>query len=78
MSIARIRNRSARLLAYAVAGLFGLACLIIGGSWFVVGKGMFVAGFPATLAEAVAAAAGGTAVMLWAAARLGREIRTSR
>lgn len=74
MSIAKIPNRSARLLAYALAALFGLFCLVVGGSWFVLGKGAIVAGFPGSLAEAAACAAGGAAVAVWAAARLRREL----
>ncbi len=62
------------ILAYALADVFGLICLSLGGSWFVEKKGLFVAGFPGSLAEAVACAAGGGAVMLWAVARILREI----
>lgn len=78
MPIARLPNRRARIVAYAAAGLYGVACLVIGASWFVAGKGVFVAGFPATKAEAVAAAAGGAVVALWAVARVRREMRSSR
>lgn len=65
---------TARILAYALADVFGLACLSIGASWFVAGKGAIVAGFPSSLAEAVACTAGGVVVMLWAVARILREI----
>ncbi|MGE5386221.1 MAG: hypothetical protein ACM3SV_10090 [Betaproteobacteria bacterium] len=64
-----------RLLAFALADLFGVFCIAIGGSWFLFGKGAILAGFPNSLAEAVAALAGGIAVMVWAAARLVREVR---
>ncbi len=63
-----------RILAYALADVFGLACIAIGATWFVGKKGLFVAGFPASLAEAVACTAGGAAVMFWAVARILREI----
>lgn len=63
-----------RILAYALADVFGLACVSIGASWFVAGKGAIVAGFPSSLAEAVACTAGGVVVMLWAVARILREI----
>jgi len=63
-----------RILAYALADVFGLACVSIGGSWFAAGKGAIVAGFPSTLAEAVACTAGGVVVMVWAVARIQREI----
>lgn len=65
---------TARILAYALADVFGLACIAIGGSWFVEKKSMFIAGFPASLAEAVACTAGGATVMFWAVARILREI----
>lgn len=63
-----------RIGAYALADVFGLICVALGGSWFVAGKGVFVAGFPASLAEAVACAVGGAVVMVWAVARIQREI----
>ncbi len=64
-----------RLLAFALADLFGVFCVVVGGSWFLFGKGAVLAGFPNSLAEAVAALAGGIAVMFWAAARLLGELR---
>lgn len=63
-----------RILAYAIANVFGLACLAMGGAWFAGGKGVFIAGFPASLVEAVACAAGGVTVMFWAATRILGEI----
>lgn len=63
-----------RILAYALADVFGLACVSIGASWFAAGKGAIIAGFPSNLAEAVACTAGGVVVMLWAVARIQREI----
>ncbi|MCL2636248.1 MAG: hypothetical protein FWD50_06435 [Betaproteobacteria bacterium] len=64
-----------RIARYALAGIFGLCCVVIGASWFVAGKGALVAGFPGSLAEAAACTAGGVAVTLWAMARLRREWR---
>lgn len=58
---------------YALSLIFGLLCIVLGGSWFVAGKGAILAGFPASTAEAVACAAGGIAVALWAADRLRRN-----
>lgn len=63
-----------RILAFALADVFGLACIAIGATWFVGNKGLFVAGFPSSLAEAVACTAGGVVVMFWAAARILGEI----
>lgn len=63
-----------KILAYALADVFGLACIAIGATWFVDRKGLFVSGFPSSLAEAVACTAGGVAVMFWAVSRILREI----
>ncbi|MBF1164620.1 hypothetical protein PTW32_04830 [Dechloromonas agitata] len=63
-----------RIAAYALADVFGLTCVGIGGSWFADGKGAILANFPSSLAEAVACVAGGVAVMIWAVARILREI----
>lgn len=62
------------ILLYALLDVFGLFCVSIGGSWFVAGKGAVFAGFPGSAAEAVACTLGGGAVMLWAVARVLREI----
>lgn len=62
------------ILAYALADVFGLACVAIGGSWFAIGKGLFVANFPNSAVEAVACAAGGLVVLLWAVSRILREL----
>ncbi len=64
-----------RIALYALADVFGLSCVGIGGSWFAAGKGAIIAGFPGSLAEAVACTAGGVAVMFWAIARILRELR---
>ena len=64
---------TARIFAYAIADVFGLACVAIGAR-FASGKGAVVANFPTSTAEAVACTAGGVAVMFWAAARILREI----
>lgn len=65
---------TAAIFAYAIADVFGLACVAIGASWFAAGKGAVLANFPTSVAEAVACTAGGVAVMFWAAARILREI----
>jgi hypothetical protein len=62
------------ILVYALADVFGLSCVGIGGSWFVAGKGAVFVNFPGSLAEAVACTAGGVVVMIWAVARILREI----
>ena len=63
-----------RIAAYALADVFGLSCVGIGGSWFAAGKGAILSNFPTSLVEAVACTAGGVAVMIWAVARVLREI----
>lgn len=62
------------ILAYALVDVFGLSCVGIGASWFAEGKAAILANFPASLAEAVACTAGGVVVMIWAVARILREI----
>ena len=62
------------IVLYALADMFGLACVAIGASWFAAGKGAILADFPNSMAEAVACTAGGVAVMLWAVARILREL----
>jgi len=62
------------IFLYALVDMFGLACVGIGASWFAAGKGAILANFPASLVEAVACTAGGVAVMLWAVARILREL----
>lgn len=62
------------ILVYALVDVFGLSCVGIGASWFAAGKAAILADFPGSLAEAVACTAGGVAVMIWAVARILREI----
>lgn len=62
------------IFLYALVDMFGLACVGIGASWFAAGKGAILADFPTSTVEAVACTAGGVAVMLWAVARILREL----
>jgi hypothetical protein len=62
------------IFLYALVDMFGLACVAIGASWFAAGKGAILADFPTSTVEAVACTAGGVAVMLWAVARILREL----
>jgi hypothetical protein len=62
------------IFLYALIDVFGLSCVGIGASWFAAGKGAILAGFPNSAVEAVACTAGGAAVMIWAVARILREI----
>ena len=65
---------TARIMLYALADIFGLTCVALGAAWFVIGKGAILASFPGSTAEAVAAIAGGVAVMVWSVARILREL----
>jgi hypothetical protein len=65
---------TAPIFLYALVDMFGLACVGIGASWFVTGKGAILTNFPTSTVEAVACTAGGIAVMLWAIARILREL----
>lgn len=59
-----------RLLAYLAADLFGFVCLALGVAWFAGGPGAIIEHFPASSAEALASAAGGLAVIIWAMTRI--------
>jgi len=63
-----------RIFAYALVDVFGLFCVAIGASWFPSGKGTILANFPTSTVEALACTVGGVAVMIWAVARILREI----
>ena len=63
-----------RIALYALVDVFGLSCVGIGASWFAAGKGAILTNFPTSTAEAVICTAGGAAVMIWAVARILREI----
>jgi hypothetical protein len=65
---------TAPIFLYALVDLFGLACVGIGASWFVTGKGAILTDFPTSAVEAVACTASGLAVMLWAIAHILREL----
>ena len=63
-----------RIFAYALVDVFGLFCVAIGASWFASGRGTILANFPTSTVEALACTVGGVAVMIWAVARILREI----
>jgi hypothetical protein len=62
------------IFLYALVDVFGLSCVGIGASWFAAGKGAILTNFPASAVEAVACTAGGAVIMIWAVARILREI----
>lgn len=65
---------TARILFFALIDVFGLCCVSMGIGWFAAGRGVLLANFPTSTAEAVASLAGGAAIMIWAVARIQREV----
>jgi hypothetical protein len=63
-----------KILWYAIADVAGMACFATGAVWLAQGKALFIPGFPTSTLEALAATAGGLALMFWAAARILREL----
>ena len=63
-----------RIALYALVDVFGLSCVGIGASWFAAGKGAILTNFPTSAAEAVVCTVGGAVIMIWAVARILREI----
>jgi hypothetical protein len=63
-----------KIFLYAVVDVFGLSCVGIGASWFAANKPAILTNFPTSAVEAVACTAGGAVVMVWAVARILREI----
>ncbi len=75
ISQSALSRRMPRILAYALADLFGLFCLILGGASLFTPPITILANFPRSTAEAYVCAAGGIVLMLWAMQHLIREIR---
>jgi hypothetical protein len=67
-----------RILAYSLADLFGLFCVVIGIGGLLDKPMMILANFPRSTAEAYVCAAGGIVLMLWAMSRMVREVRQLR
>ena len=65
---------TARIFMFALIDMAGLACVAMGGSWFVAGRGALLPDFPTSTLEAVVTLAGGLAVMFWAVAHILREL----
>ena len=63
-----------RIFLYGVVDIFGLTCLAISAMWLANGQHVLTTSFPNNTAEAVAGIAGGLAVMLWAVAKILREM----
>lgn len=62
------------LVAYGLIDAAGMVVLAIGGFYFSAGPGAIFKTFPSTTAEAVITILVGAGVMLWAAARILREV----
>jgi hypothetical protein len=63
-----------KILLYAIFDAVGMVCFATGAMWFAQGKSLFISGFPTGIMEALAVTVGGLALMLWAAARILREL----
>lgn len=62
------------ILGWAVVDVLGLVALSSGAMYLARGHALFLPRFPTTTGEAVACAVIGLALMLWAAARILREV----
>ncbi len=62
------------ILAFAVVDIVGMVLFATGAMWFAHGQPLFIPDFPAGPIEAGAAIAGGLLLMIWAAARILREL----
>ena len=62
------------LVAYGLIDCVGMVLLAIGGFYFTAGPGAVFKDFPATAGEAVVTIVVGLAIMVWAAARILREV----
>lgn len=63
-----------KLFLYGLVDVFGLTCVAIGGTWFYERKPVLFRDFPTSTVEAVACAAGGVAVMIWAVGHIFKEM----
>ena len=65
-----------KIMFYAIFDVVGMVFFATGAMWFARGQSLFIADFPSTMAEALAAIIGGLLLMLWAAAQILRELIT--
>ena len=63
-----------KIMFYAIFDVVGMVFLATGAMWFAHGQSLFIADFPSTMVEALAAIIGGLLLMLWAAAQILREL----
>ena len=63
-----------KILLYALFDVAGMISLATGALWLARGQSLFIAGFPTSMTQALAALIGGLALMLWAAAQILREL----
>ena len=63
-----------KILLYALFDVAGMVFLATGALWLARGQSLFIAGFPGSMVEALAALVGGLALMLRAAAQILREL----
>lgn len=63
-----------KILLYGILDVVGMVFFATGALWLARGQFLFIAGFPGSTVEAIAATAGGLVVMLWSAAQILREL----
>lgn len=63
-----------KIFLYGLVDVFGLTCVAVGGTWFFQNKPTLFHDFPTSAAEAVACAAGGVVVMIWAVGHIVQEM----
>lgn len=63
-----------KIFLYGLVDVFGLTCVALGGTWFFQHQPVLLRNFPTSTAEAVACAAGGVAVMIWAVGHIFQEM----
>ena len=63
-----------RILLYAIFDVAGMVLFATGALWLAQGKALFVAGFPTSMTEAIAALVVGLGAMLWSAAQILRQL----
>jgi len=67
-----------KILLFAILDVTGMVLLSSGALWLARGQALFVAGLPASTAEAIALTVAGLVLMVWAAGRILRELLQGR
>lgn len=62
------------ILLYAIFDVAGMVLFATGALWLAQGQALFIAGFPTSTTEAIAALVVGLGLMLWSAAQILRQL----